>query len=387
MSLRAEVRGGLAELHPDWDRLAAQASFVTGRRFLASVDGAATFRVEVTDGERLVAAMPGWIARGTGHAYLEPTRILAELGPGAGPHVVLGAPWGFAAELLADEPPPDAISALEGACLEHAEAVGASGVVALHLDDRSLSLLANPLAVLVGYDAVIDAAPDLGAWLAALPRHRRGRVRAELMAFERAGLRTAIEHDVRCIAELVPIVCASEARHGHPIDPGVLAAAFMDQRERFGDAFRMFTARDRHGRLVAGATAFVDGDALRMRVCGVAGGDAFEYFHVAYYAPLAHAGALGCTRVHLGMESYEAKLLRGARLEPRWAAELGGRVAWDRAAVRRWNARKLAELDALRARFPRAMPAEQRAALCVDRESPPPSRRRADPWRASDTSS
>lgn len=360
--LDARVRRGLADLPADWDLLAEHSSFIAARRFLATVDGGDAFRVEVRDGDRLRAAVPGWIADGSGHEFLEPTRLLAELDVGDGPHVMVGAPWGFVAEILGHVGDRRAIAALCEALREHAESRRAAGVVALYLDDRSLALLAGQhvAPVLLGFDAVIDVPDGFERWLADLPRHRRGRVRAELRAFERAGLTMSIAHDERSIRELVPILCASEARHGHTLPPDVLEAALLRQREHCGAAFRIFAARDGSGRMVAGATAFVDRHALHMRICGVdreRAGAAFEYFHVCYYAPLRQAAALGCTQVRLGMESYEAKLLRGARLEPRWAVELGGR-AWDRRAVAAWNHRALAELAALCERFPTAMDRE-----------------------------
>ncbi|HWB75615.1 MAG TPA: hypothetical protein VG755_11690, partial [Nannocystaceae bacterium] len=205
--MNGRVTLGLGDLPAQWDRLAESSSFIASRRFLATVDGGSTFRIEVRDGDRLLAAAPGWLADGSGHEFLEPTRLLAELDVGAGPHVMLGAPWGFVAEILGQAGDRAAIAALCDAVLDHASSVRASGVVALYLDDRSLTLLAGQHVepVLLGYDAVIDVRDGFERWLAALPRHRRGRVRAELRAFERAGLTMTIEHDERSIRELVPI--------------------------------------------------------------------------------------------------------------------------------------------------------------------------------------
>jgi hypothetical protein len=66
---------------------------------------------------------------------------------------------------------------------------------------------------------------------------------------------------------------------------------------------------------------------------------------VGFYAPLRYASATGRTHVSLGMEAFEAKLRRGARLEPRWAVDLSSRPLWDDSAAQIWNKGTLGRLD------------------------------------------
>jgi hypothetical protein len=76
---------------------------------------------------------------------------------------------------------------------------------------------------------------------------------------------------------------------------------------------------------------------------------AYEYFTVAFYEPIRYAYAHGLRRIHLGRESYQAKVRRGARLRPLWGVlrpdPADPLPAGPNAAeVRRGNARRLADL-------------------------------------------
>lgn len=83
--------------------------------------------------------------------------------------------------------------------------------------------------------------------------------------------------------------------------------------------------------------------------------DAFEYFNLTIYIPLRYAFAHGLKRIHLGRESYVAKLRRGAVAEPLWSVEVprAGRSpvvgkawrAYNTATRARWCRDHGAELD------------------------------------------
>jgi predicted N-acyltransferase len=72
-----------------------------------------------------------------------------------------------------------------------------------------------------------------------------------------------------------------------------------------------------------------------------------EYFNVLFYAPLAYALEHGVERIHLGIESYEAKLGRGAQPRPLWCLvrhhETDLRPLEER--VRHWSSERLAEFE------------------------------------------
>lgn len=370
-TLQAEVVGGLTALHPDWDRLAHAAAPTSGRAYLGTVAMPGSFRVEVRRGDRLLAAMPGWHSDGGGHAWLEPAQVLAPLGVRARRPLILGAPWGFGAELLLD---PDAAAevtaALVDALRRHAARSGADGIFALYLDDRSAQRLGacGSTPVLQEFDAAIDVRGGFEGWLARLPRHRRQSVRAELRAFAAAGLTAGFETSAAALAELVPILAASEARHGHAFEPQALHRALEQQRQALGDGFAISTVRDRDGVMVAGAIALLGPGTISMRVCGVdrtRAGRHFEYFHACYYAPLRECGRGGRSRLHLGMTALEAKALRGAQVEPRWAVDLGSVPAWRPAQARCHGAARLAGIESLCQRIATVLTPQRRAALAT----------------------
>jgi predicted N-acyltransferase len=73
-------------------------------------------------------------------------------------------------------------------------------------------------------------------------------------------------------------------------------------------------------------------------------GRAFEYFFLAFYSPLEYAISRGLSRVDLGIGSYRAKLLRGARVEALggYARSRGGRSPVEHGPFRSWNQERAA---------------------------------------------
>lgn len=82
----------------------------------------------------------------------------------------------------------------------------------------------------------------------------------------------------------------------------------------------------REGRLIGFSLFYEHGNELYGRVIGLDHArlerEASVYFTLAFYAPIRYAYARGLRRIRCGPGSYEAKLLRGARLEPRWSCTL-----------------------------------------------------------------
>jgi len=378
-SASTRVRTGLADdLGPgsDWDLLSREASLFCRPPYLgyAASEGYDGFRVESRANGRLAAGAPGWIADGGGHFYLEPSQILRPLGVEEPRQVVVGSPgafWGEVAVSLApDRAAPDSmVEALRA----HADAVDAAGAVALYLDDGSAGFVATSLMVerpaLMNFDTVIEVPESFEAYLDGFTSHRRRELRRQIRRFADAGLRCTMEQSDACIVELAPVIAASEVRHGHASSPRSVATTLLRQRARLGSDFAIFAARDAGERLIAGAVAFTDADTVHVRICGIdpqVGPSAYAYFNVAYYAPIAHAVATGRRRVRLGLESFDAKLARGARLEARWGLLLGaGRepAARWRSAVGDWNRERVGLMQQWASRAPSAMDAAGRDEL------------------------
>lgn len=67
------------------------------------------------------------------------------------------------------------------------------------------------------------------------------------------------------------------------------------------------------------------------------------YFNLTYYHAIEYAAANGYTTIGLGCDSYEAKVLRGAHLEPLWGLML--RPGWEQSTVDQLRHRSLSRLD------------------------------------------
>ena len=340
--------------------------FMTAPYLAYAQDGhGRVFRAECRAGSELVAGLTGWVADGKGHPYLEPSWLLRDVGFPDGPHLVVGCPGAFTGAILmagdqscAGSNPARVVETVRDALLRQADTWGCRSLVALYLDSGTTSIWAGDVTpALVNFDTVIATHGGRDEWMRALPGHRRRNIEREMRQFATAGLSADVEASAEVLREAAPILVASEARFGNTMVEADVLHTLERQRRHFGESFVVFTARDKRGRLVACATALLEPQEINMRFCGVereAAGTNFEYFNVCYYLPIAYAAKTGRGRVRLGMESFEAKLLRGATLEPRWAFPMVAPPRWED-SVRAANRRALSRLSDLLVRFPQGM--------------------------------
>lgn len=379
-TLSVESYEGMGDVGVSWAALVDQSS-PHGRPFMKAPYLAyvreghgRVFRAECRAGRELVAGLTGWVADGQGHPYLEPSWLLRDIGLPNPPHLVVGCPGAFTGSVLlagsqwlAGGNPARVVGAVREALLRQADAWGCRSLIALYLDCRTTSIWAGDVTpALVNFDAVIATHGGRDEWLRALPGHRRRTIQGEMRQFTMAGLSGGAEVSAGVLREAAPILVASEARFGNTMVEADVLQMLERQRRHFGESFVMFTVRDKRGRLVACATALLEPSEINVRFCGVdreAAGTNFEYFHVCYYLPIEYAAKTGRGRVRLGMESFEAKLLRGATLEPRWAFPIVAVPRWKE-SVRVVNQRALARLSTLLTRFPNGMNPTDHAA-CI----------------------
>ncbi|WP_225095341.1 GNAT family N-acetyltransferase [Streptomyces sp. CoH27] len=172
----------------------------------------------------------------------------------------------------------------------------------------------------VGLNAVIRL-PGTGFddYLRALPGSRASRRRKigyERRRFEAAGYHVGCEKLRDCWDELAPLLVQLQHKHGQSATTESTARLVVSQAEHLDGI--VFTCR-RDGDLLGFSLVYPWHDALHVRMAGFdyprpAG--AFEYFNLTTYLPIGHAYRHGLREVHLGVESYRAKLLRGAVLAP-----------------------------------------------------------------------
>lgn len=305
------------------------------------------------------AAVPVLAVDDAGHPNARWGDLLAARGlPSPSPRgLLVGHRRGYLAHLLST-PGTDRVEAAAAvlAAVRHADLPvrDAPARVALYLTTadvrafRAAGIASLPVAL--GTDAEIEI-PDGGreAWFGSLGSHRARRVRSEARRFQQAGYR--VEH--RTLADsyedVARLAFRTEQRHRGATDPAPYVAGFRRQGELAGERAEVLLCSLPEGPPVGCCLFFRHRGTVYLRAVGfdyerLAG--AFEYPNLAYYAP---ADLPGVRRLHAGIESPEAKVLRGATLRPVWLLDLteGSPLEACEAQVRAHNEGYRASLAAI----------------------------------------
>ncbi|WP_405018386.1 peptidogalycan biosysnthesis protein [Kitasatospora sp. NBC_00070] len=223
------------------------------------------------------------------------------------------------AELAGSELLPDAAP---GSVPCVASFLGTPDVLAL----RSAGVEAMP--VLLTTDAWVSVpAGGWPEWLRTLPsKGRRDSVKQEVKAFGAAGYEITQAPLAECYRQAAELLADTQKRYGHAYDTAVLTESFRLQGAAMGAKAQVLFC-GRPGEAAVGFCLFyIHGDTLFVRAVGfdyerlVRG--AAEYFNLVYYAPVRIAAEHGLRWIHPGIESPDAKALRGARLRPLWLLDL-----------------------------------------------------------------
>lgn len=251
-----------------------------------------------------------------------------------------------------------------------APAVGAFLTTGDVLAFRSAGVRTAP--VLLTTDAWVSVPDgDWTDWLRGLPsKGRRDSVKQEVKAFGAAGYTVTRAPLSECYAEAAGLLADTQKRYGHPYDLGVLTESFRLQSAAMGAKAEVLFAGRPGERPVGFSLFYVHGDTLVVRAVGfdyerlVRG--AAEYFNLVYYASVRIAIENGLRWIHPGIESPDAKALRGARLRPLWLLDLseGSVLEGHDAEIRAHNARRTAELAALSPAVAKALETDLFAPFC-----------------------
>ncbi|MCX3061849.1 GNAT family N-acetyltransferase [Streptomyces beihaiensis] len=230
----------------------------------------------------------------------------------------------------------------------------------------------DAVPVLLTTDAWVSV-PEGGweAWLRTLPsKGRRDSVKQEVKAFAAAGYEITRVPLADSFTAAAGLLAATQKRYGHPYDIDVLTESFRRQATAMGPkAEVLFCARP--GEEPVGFSLFyVHGDTLYVRAVGfdyerlLRG--AAEYFNLVYYASVRIAADAGLRWIHPGIESPDAKALRGARLRPLWLLDLSedSVLAGHGERVRAYNAARTEELAALSPAVSKALERDLFAPFC-----------------------
>ncbi|GAA3850952.1 hypothetical protein GCM10022243_15960 [Saccharothrix violaceirubra] len=346
---------GTAELDPErWDSLARQAGFYVSRHWIRAWEehaGARPLMVAVYDDDRLLGAVPCFETRaGTGNPRYDLGTLLDVDNARLDPQLFGGGNSGYRGDVLYERAAPSearaaVLSLLMETLTNVAATRGARGWSLLYLDGRTAAEVApytDAHRLIIGASATMPLEyEDFDGYLGSLSTSNRSNARRDIRSFERSGATVEARRGLAGSVDLVaPLLGNVQGHHG--ADPSVAGAAGYLRLCAAGgldDQAVVFLAR-LDGRPVAFSLAYEFGGRLWMRVVGLDYDRApacGAYFTTYFYEPVRYALARGLREIDFGMESFEGKLRRGARLRPQWAvASVPGVDLGD------WNARRRA---------------------------------------------
>lgn len=335
-TIRIDEARTLADVDEDaWQTLARESTFYLSYRWLKLVEAdpgaSATYLLAVDGQGALVGALPCYRVRDESNAFYRPQdlEVLTDLVADPAACLLLGARRGYQSDLLVS-PGLDqqgcvrVCAALLDAAVERAQPGAA---LLLYATERCRRAIAEARpgaqALLLAPEASIEVrGPSFEEHVTALPRRGlRRRTRSEVRDFRSGGYDVGRERFSECWEEAVPLLANVQARYGHSVDMEALRASLRRQAEIVGERGIVSTCR-RNGRLVAFSLTYPWGHTLYDRMVGFdyeALSGHSEYFNLAFHQPLSVACDESLRYLHLGIEGYEAKVLRGAELQPLWA--------------------------------------------------------------------
>ena len=347
----------LAEVpRPVWDRLGGEGGFYLSHAWLSlqedDPDSRRRYAVATMQG-KLVGAVPVDIVEEESNDFYRLSAVLPDgcAEPDA-PLMLLGGHGGYLSGLVLD-PLLDAGGrelTVRSLLREIISASRELGRVALffYLQQQFRDLVAGlhgtsePL--LARHEATLELAGH--AWtdyLASLPSSRRTNIRGEERRFREAGYDVTVGELTPWLDEAGALLANVQRRYGHKADAADMSDHLAAQIRNLGEHVAFLCTDDRG--LAGFSLGFPFGGTLWMR----AGGFAYErlrrsaeYFNLAYYLPIRWAYEHDIRNAHLGIESLDAKALRGATLSPLWVTPVGW--SWpDGAAIRAANSHRAAE--------------------------------------------
>jgi hypothetical protein len=251
---------------------------------------------------------------------------------------------------------PDAVAALLDG-LDKAAAEWDCPITALpHVPDG------DPLAAILtsrGYlgSAVLAQAeltlnwPDFDAYVAALPKRRRNKIRRERREFTDAGLVVREDTIGTRGAEMAELHAAQLRGYGHHTVTAERLRGLMDGIDRHLAPWCRILVAERDGQLEGFALSYEYGSELHLKMTGFSAyaQDHFGYFNMTYYSVIEDALRRGLQTVFFGPLSYRAKVVRGCHLAPRSTyvrvpAELHDEMAELAGLINRYNRAVFAEM-------------------------------------------
>ncbi|MFJ8690721.1 hypothetical protein [Micromonospora wenchangensis] len=380
-NIRVQVLDNIDEIdETEWVRVAAGGGLYTSRPWLRSLEDDpwhdVWYLAAKDERDDLLGLLPVYLSSGAASAgsdgYYDPATVLAGSDPAEAhrwrPALLAGTRTGYDGELLVQPglPLPQravVLAALVARAHRLAEAWNVHLSAFMHLTSAAAAELAPVLGaspVLTEAIAVVPlaTAASFEEHVAALPKRRRARVRAEVRAFADSDFTVREARLSETVGVVADLLAAHHHRYGHQDTPQMLTAHLQQQAEHLDGCSRVLLCLrggDVHGALLIyewSDTWYVRAVAARESLRG----ESAAFFNLLYHVPMRLAYERGIGRYVIGPSNLAAKVWRGALVEPRWSLLVGrgpGResdvarrcVHWDDVQATRWTAH-LAEIGA-----------------------------------------
>ncbi|MGW6331303.1 peptidogalycan biosysnthesis protein [Nocardia rhamnosiphila] len=328
--LRTAVEAVRSVAATEWDSLVAPGDLFCGHAWLRHLDEAVSphSAVVVRRAGVLTAALPLWDAsHADGSLFLLPALFPHVPELGRAELLWAGARRAVRNGVVSETGPSRSATLrhLLAAAVEHARERRRAGVIVPYLPvdtarelagahpRASLLLHSAEATVRIPQDPALDHRPPTSG-------HNRKRRRRELRDFTATGHTLEWTGLTAEIADRVaPLIANTRAAHGSAGGVAWMRRVFDAQRRVGLDAAAATLLCRREGTLVAAAVCYRHGSSLHGRYFGAAesaGRAGAAYFVTTCHAPVAYARAQGLRRVHLSTSSLEAKVRRGATVDP-----------------------------------------------------------------------
>ncbi|MBF5000395.1 N-acetyltransferase [Nocardia sp. BSTN01] len=314
----------------EWDSLVRPGDLFQSHAWLRHLDDviAPHSAVVVRRAGHLVAAMPVWEGDRSDPGLFNLPAFFPDMPElGRASFLWAGARRSVRNGLLCEMGPqrPAALSELLSGALACAHDAGHDGVIVPYLPVNAAVELAaahrNAHCLVHSADATVYMSPNHAAepnWYAS--GHNRKRRRRELRDFVATG-HTLEWTDLTpaVAAEVAPLIANTRGKYGSSGGAAWINRIFEAQRKFGLDEFATVLLCRRNGALVSVAVCYRHADSLHGRYYGAdesAGRIGSSYFVTTCHAPVGYAAQHGLRRVYLSTSSLEAKVRRGAMVEP-----------------------------------------------------------------------
>jgi hypothetical protein len=360
------VRGvGLEE----WSRLVKERSLYLTPRWLASLERHPSFSeqylVAKDEDGVVIGVLPSYLAHEAGPEAYDPFRtFVAPLSRGQPlahdwtPTLLGGTRAAYVNEFpvadhLSSQEATEARAALLGAFTDLASSVGAKCLAFMYLTRRGLDEFLpffdeKTPVLLTAADAWLKIAWDhFDDYVRWLSTGRRSIVRRDLARFEKSRCVVEQARLADCYSEAGPLLAQLLQRYGGSAKAEAMVELLWKQAQVLDDKSVVFLAR-RDGLVVGFALYYEWGGVFHARTAGFdysASEGTGVYFKLVFYEPIRYAIERNLGWLHLGTESYEAKVLRGAHLDPLWSVVMPSQgKQWAASQADAWNQHRFQSL-------------------------------------------